>query len=74
MLGRQPRPAQDFIKSALHHPQHQSREAGSCLGAKQPELAESGPASVEKPTARSRRSLLVAIAFGLRCPICRATP
>jgi hypothetical protein len=40
MLGRQPRPAQDFIKSALHHPQHQSREAGSCLGAKQPELAD----------------------------------
>ena len=42
MLGRQPRPAQDFIKSALHHPQHQSREAGSCLGAKQPELADTG--------------------------------
>jgi hypothetical protein len=32
MLERQRRPAQDFIENAPRHPQHQSREAGSCLG------------------------------------------
>jgi hypothetical protein len=33
MLERQLRPAQDFIENAPHHPQHQSCEAGSCMGA-----------------------------------------
>ena len=35
MLERQLRPAQDFIENPLRHPQHQSRKAGSCLGAQQ---------------------------------------
>src|SRR5271166_4713311 len=34
MLERQLRPVQDFIETAPRHPQHQSREAGSCMGAK----------------------------------------
>ena len=34
MLGRRQRPAQDFIENPLSHPQRQSREAGSCMGAK----------------------------------------
>ena len=34
MLKRQTRPAQGFIENPLRHPQHQSREAGSCLGRK----------------------------------------
>jgi hypothetical protein len=33
MLGRRQRPAQDFIENPLSHPQRQSREAGSCMGA-----------------------------------------
>ncbi len=33
MLERQRRPAQGFIENAPRHPQHQSREAGSCMGA-----------------------------------------
>jgi hypothetical protein len=33
MLGRRQRPAQDFIENPLSHPQRQSREAGSYMGA-----------------------------------------
>ena len=33
MLVRQLHLAQDFIENPLRHPQHQSREAGSCMGA-----------------------------------------
>jgi len=36
MLERQTRPAQGLIEYPLRHPQHQSREAGSCLGAIRP--------------------------------------
>jgi len=36
MLERQLHLAQDFIENAPRHPQHQSREAGSCLGAIRP--------------------------------------
>jgi len=35
MLERRKRPAQDFIENPLPHPQHQSREAGSCTDAEQ---------------------------------------
>ena len=34
MLVKQLRRAQDFIENALLHPHYQSREAGSCMGAK----------------------------------------
>ena len=36
MVEKQLRPAQDFIGNALRRPQHQSREAGSCMGAERP--------------------------------------
>ena len=35
MLERQTRPAQGLIEYPLRHPQHQSREAGSCTDAEQ---------------------------------------
>ena len=46
MLERQLRPAQDFIENPLRHPQHQSREAGSCMGANRPKsgVNRTGPA------------------------------
>ena len=42
MLERQLRPAQDFIENPLHHPQHHSREAGSCMGAEQLDGTDGG--------------------------------
>ena len=36
MLERQTRPAQGLIEYPLRHPQHQSREAGSCMGRMRP--------------------------------------
>jgi len=40
MLKRQLHLAQDFIENALRHPQHQSREAGSCMGANRNGVSE----------------------------------
>ena len=62
MVEKQLRPAQDFIGNALRRPQHQSREAGSCMGAERP--LGSFRAVTAFPPRQPTRSATTIVCFG----------